>query len=57
MRAMDRTPKMHEGNMSHDVLGGAYEYLLKRFSDGSGTRACCFELAAQTSLRHTASPY
>ncbi|MFF5934840.1 N-6 DNA methylase [Streptomyces sp. NPDC012508] len=39
MRAMDRTPKMHEGNMSHDVLGGAYEYLLKRFSDGSGTRA------------------
>jgi len=36
---MDRTPKMHEGNMSHDVLGGAYEYLLKRFSDGSGTRA------------------
>jgi type I restriction enzyme M protein len=30
---------MHEGNMSHDVLGGAYEYLLKRFSDGSGTRA------------------
>lgn len=39
LRAMDRTPKMHEGNMSHDVLGGAYEYLLKRFSDGSGTRA------------------
>ncbi|WP_371639652.1 type I restriction-modification system subunit M [Streptomyces virginiae] len=39
MRAMDRAPKMHEGNMSHDVLGGAYEYLLKRFSDGSGTRA------------------
>ncbi|MFJ3713994.1 N-6 DNA methylase [Streptomyces sp. NPDC090053] len=39
MRAMDRTPKMHEGNMSHDVLGGAYEYLLKRFSDGSGIRA------------------
>ncbi|GGM53902.1 type I restriction-modification system subunit M [Micromonospora sonchi] len=39
MKAMDRTPKMHEGNMSHDVLGGAYEYLLKRFSDGSGTRA------------------
>ncbi|WP_432174557.1 N-6 DNA methylase [Streptomyces sp. Tue6028] len=39
MLAMDRTPKMHEGNMSHDVLGGAYEYLLKRFSDGSGTRA------------------
>ncbi|WP_434600441.1 N-6 DNA methylase [Streptomyces sp. A5-4] len=39
MRAMDRTPKMHEDNMSHDVLGGAYEYLLKRFSDGSGTRA------------------
>ncbi|RMI28460.1 type I restriction-modification system subunit M [Nocardia stercoris] len=39
MRAMNRTPKMHEGNMSHDVLGGAYEYLLKRFSDGSGTRA------------------
>ncbi len=40
MRAMDRSPpKMHEGNMSHDVLGGAYEYLLKRFSDGSGTRA------------------
>ncbi|GHG14755.1 type I restriction-modification system subunit M [Streptomyces hydrogenans] len=39
MQAMDRTPKMHEGNMSHDVLGGAYEYLLKRFSDGSGTRA------------------
>jgi type I restriction enzyme M protein len=39
MRAMDRVPKMHEGNMSHDVLGGAYEYLLKRFSDGSGTRA------------------
>lgn len=39
MRAMDRTAKMHEGNMSHDVLGGAYEYLLKRFSDGSGTRA------------------
>jgi type I restriction enzyme M protein len=39
MGAMDRTPKMHEGNMSHDVLGGAYEYLLKRFSDGSGTRA------------------
>jgi type I restriction enzyme M protein len=25
--------------MSHDVLGGAYEYLLKRFSDGSGIRA------------------
>jgi type I restriction enzyme M protein len=25
--------------MSHDVLGGAYEYLLKRFSDGSGVRA------------------
>ena len=42
MRAMDRVPKMHEGNMSHDVLGGAYEYLLKRFSDGSGTRACEF---------------
>jgi type I restriction enzyme M protein len=39
MREMDRTPKMHEGNMSYDVLGGAYEYLLKRFSDGSGTRA------------------
>ncbi|MGW0980355.1 N-6 DNA methylase [Streptomyces xiamenensis] len=39
MQAMDRTPKMHEGNMTHDVLGGAYEYLLKRFSDGSGTRA------------------
>ncbi|MEV4682698.1 type I restriction-modification system subunit M [Streptomyces kurssanovii] len=39
MQTMDRTPKMHEGNMSHDVLGGAYEYLLKRFSDGSGTRA------------------
>jgi type I restriction enzyme M protein len=39
MRAMDRVPKMHEGNMSYDVLGGAYEYLLKRFSDGSGTRA------------------
>ncbi|WP_041804256.1 N-6 DNA methylase [Rhodococcus pyridinivorans] len=39
MQAMDRTPKMHEDNMSHDVLGGAYEYLLKRFSDGSGTRA------------------
>ena len=39
MQAMDRIPKMHEGNMSHDVLGGAYEYLLKRFSDGSGTRA------------------
>ncbi|MET8090782.1 N-6 DNA methylase [Micromonospora sp. NPDC005220] len=39
LQAMDRTPKMHEGNMSHDVLGGAYEYLLKRFSDGSGTRA------------------
>ncbi|OKH95624.1 type I restriction-modification system subunit M [Streptomyces uncialis] len=39
MRAMDRSPQMHEGNMSHDVLGGAYEYLLKRFSDGSGTRA------------------
>ncbi|MEU8370048.1 type I restriction-modification system subunit M [Micromonospora tulbaghiae] len=39
MQAMDRVPEMHEGNMSHDVLGGAYEYLLKRFSDGSGTRA------------------
>ena len=39
IQAMDRVPKMHEGNMSHDVLGGAYEYLLKRFSDGSGTRA------------------
>ncbi|MGW2472439.1 N-6 DNA methylase [Streptomyces sp. NPDC001665] len=39
MRTMNRVPKMHEGNMSHDVLGGAYEYLLKRFSDGSGTRA------------------
>ncbi|MEH1014630.1 N-6 DNA methylase [Micromonospora sp. CPCC 206060] len=39
MQAMDRVPQMHEGNMSHDVLGGAYEYLLKRFSDGSGTRA------------------
>jgi type I restriction enzyme M protein len=39
MQAMDRAPKMHEGNMAHDVLGGAYEYLLKRFSDGSGTRA------------------
>ncbi|SMD14742.1 type I restriction-modification system subunit M [Kibdelosporangium aridum] len=39
MQAMNRTPKMHEGNVSHDVLGGAYEYLLKRFSDGSGTRA------------------
>ena len=39
MQAMDRVPKMHEGNMSHDVLGGAYEYLLKRFSDGSGIRA------------------
>lgn len=39
MQSMDRTPKMHEGNLSHDVLGGAYEYLLKRFSDGSGTRA------------------
>ncbi len=39
MQAMDRTPKMHEGNLSYDVLGGAYEYLLKRFSDGSGTRA------------------
>lgn len=39
MQSMDRTPEMHEGNMSHDVLGGAYEYLLKRFSDGSGTRA------------------
>jgi cytochrome P450 len=36
MQAMDRTPKMHEGNRSHDVLGGAYEYLLKRFSDGAG---------------------
>ncbi|MFE6663370.1 N-6 DNA methylase [Streptomyces sp. NPDC057697] len=42
MQAMDRTPKMHEDNMSHDVLGGAYEYLLKRFSDGSGTRAYQF---------------
>ncbi|MFJ8040504.1 N-6 DNA methylase [Kitasatospora sp. NPDC096147] len=39
MQAMNRVPKMHEGNMSYDVLGGAYEYLLKRFSDGSGTRA------------------
>jgi len=39
MQAMNRVPAMHEGNMSHDVLGGAYEYLLKRFSDGSGTRA------------------
>ncbi|MBK6017933.1 type I restriction-modification system subunit M [Streptomyces sp. MBT53] len=39
MRTMNRVPKMHAGNMSHDVLGGAYEYLLKRFSDGSGTRA------------------
>ncbi|WP_382465421.1 N-6 DNA methylase [Streptomyces noursei] len=39
MRTMNRVPKMHEGNMSHDVLGGAYEYLLKRFSDGSGIRA------------------
>lgn len=39
MTAMNRVPAMHEGNMSHDVLGGAYEYLLKRFSDGSGTRA------------------
>ncbi|MCD0444302.1 type I restriction-modification system subunit M [Glycomyces sp. A-F 0318] len=39
MQTMNRVPKMHEGNMSHDVLGGAYEYLLKRFSDGSGTRA------------------
>ncbi|WP_017623404.1 class I SAM-dependent DNA methyltransferase [Nocardiopsis chromatogenes] len=39
MQAMDRTPEMHGDNMSHDVLGGAYEYLLKRFSDGSGTRA------------------
>jgi len=39
MQAMDGVPEMHEGNMSHDVLGGAYEYLLKRFSDGSGTRA------------------
>lgn len=39
MQAMDRTPKMHEGNMSHDVLGGAYEYPLKRFSGGSGTCA------------------
>jgi type I restriction enzyme M protein len=36
MQAIDRVPKMHEGSMSHDVLGGAYEYLLKRFSDGSG---------------------
>lgn len=39
IRAMDSVPAMHEDNMSHDVLGGAYEYLLKRFSDGSGTRA------------------
>ncbi|MFC3500043.1 class I SAM-dependent DNA methyltransferase [Micromonospora krabiensis] len=39
MQAMDRTPKMHEGNMSHDVLGVAYQYLLKPFPDGSGTRA------------------
>lgn len=39
MQAMDRTPHMDEDTMSHDVLGGAYEYLLKRFSDGSGTRA------------------
>lgn len=39
MQAMNRTPEMHEGKISHDVLGGAYEYLLKRFSDGSGTRA------------------
>ncbi|MFB7475918.1 N-6 DNA methylase [Kitasatospora sp. NPDC056184] len=39
MQVMNRVPKMHEGNMSYDVLGGAYEYLLKRFSDGSGTRA------------------
>jgi type I restriction enzyme M protein len=39
MTTMNLVPKMHEGNMSHDVLGGAYEYLLKRFSDGSGTRA------------------
>lgn len=39
MKTMNLVPKMHEGNMSHDVLGGAYEYLLKRFSDGSGTRA------------------
>lgn len=39
MKAMNAVPAMHEGNMSHDVLGGAYEYLLKRFSDGSGTRA------------------
>lgn len=39
MTAMNKVPAMHEGNMSHDVLGGAYEYLLKRFSDGSGTRA------------------
>ena len=39
MKAMNRVPAMHEGNMTHDVLGGAYEYLLKRFSDGSGTRA------------------
>ncbi|GAB2677512.1 type I restriction-modification system subunit M [Saccharopolyspora gloriosae] len=39
MQAMNRIPRMHEDNMSHDVLGGAYEYLLKRFSDGAGTRA------------------
>ncbi|MZG04207.1 class I SAM-dependent DNA methyltransferase [Streptomyces sp. SID5614] len=39
MQAMNKVPPMHEGSMSHDVLGGAYEYLLKRFSDGSGTRA------------------
>ena len=39
MQAMDRTPKLDGDDVSHDVLGGAYEYLLKRFSDGSGTRA------------------
>ncbi|BDO43146.1 DNA methylase [Cellulomonas sp. NTE-D12] len=39
MQAMDRVPKMFAENVSYDVLGGAYEYLLKRFSDGSGTRA------------------
>ncbi|MEQ4725578.1 N-6 DNA methylase [Nonomuraea sp. B19D2] len=36
MRAMDRIPKMHEYNT---VAGEACEYLLKRFSDGPGTRA------------------
>jgi type I restriction enzyme M protein len=39
MQAMDRTPKLHEGNMSRDVLGRPSEYLLKRFSVESGTRA------------------